>query len=125
MIQRIKRGDKVYIISNEVDVVSRLKPNSVTNKYIELNTEDLIEVVKDVAGKTVRSLRLPELVYDCSSNKLKDQTFAVQFNPMYKLGLQWIESGKGENLMDDVSLPSGKMSDDLWLVRIYLLDADV
>lgn len=119
MIQRIKRGDKLYIVSSELDVVSHLKPNEVQNKYIEIKPEDLIE-----GGKgTAKTYRLPVLKYDCSSNKIKPQTFAVVFHPQYKLGMTLVEAGKGDSILEGVELPN-KLDAGSYLIRVYLLDAD-
>lgn len=124
MIKRIKRGDKLYIISSEIDVVSHLKPNDVTNKYIELNMSDLIETGSTKVGGSGKSLRLPIIKYDCSSEKIKPQTFAVVFNPCYKLGMTFIEAGKGENILANVELPAKSDASAGFLLRVYLLDAD-
>lgn len=124
MIKKIKKADKLYVISKDIDVISKLRPTSAMNKYIELTTADLKEQVRDVKGKTERSFVFPMLMFDGSMYNSNPQTFLVQFNPKYGQGAFMVEAGKGESILADILLPEGKLDAGSWLVRIYLTDGE-
>jgi hypothetical protein len=124
MLRKIKKADKLYIVSSDIDVISKLRPTSAMNKYIELTSADLKEQVKDVKGKTERTHIFPVLMFDGSMYNSNPQTFLVQFHPKYGQGAFMVEAGKGESILADIPLPEGKLDAASWLVRVYLTDGE-
>jgi phospholipid N-methyltransferase len=125
MLRKIKAADKLFIISKEVDVVKKLHPSTANSKYIELSAADLKEVVKDEAGKTVRSFRLPELIFDGSRQSGLPTTMIVQFHASLLLGAFFIEVKPGGSVTDELPPLPSKFPKSEWLVRIYLLESKI
>jgi hypothetical protein len=125
MIRKIKKGDKLYVTSKQIDVVSKLKPSSVICKYIELRVEDMREVVTDNKGKREVTFHYPELTYDGSMYNSMPETFLLQLNPRYGIGMFMLEVAKGANVLAAVPPLPGKLDPTDWVARVYLAEVNI
>jgi len=125
MLRKIKAADKLFIVSKEIDVPKHLHPSTANSKYIEVLTADLREVVRDEAGKTVRSLRLPEMLFDGSRQSGMPTTMIVQFHPAFEIGAIFIEVKPGGNLVDELPALPSKLPKSEWVCRVYLLESKI
>lgn len=125
MIRKIKKGDKLYVTSKQIDVAAKLRPSSVMCKYIELKVEDLRETVNDSKGKREVHFHYPELTYDGSMYNNVPETFLLQLNPKYGVGMFILEVEKGASVLAAAPALPAKLDPSDWVARIYLAEVNI